>query len=104
MRAEAEGQGKTLKARLQVRGYDAIAQRVEAGLGVAVMPAANAKRFAQLFRIKVLRLDEPWAERDCLLAVRTQDLLPTVVQRFVAALCPATESVSAQSASGGAKT
>jgi DNA-binding transcriptional LysR family regulator len=88
MRAEAEGQGRTLKARLQVRGFDAIAQLVEAGLGVAVMPAAVAQRFAQLFRVKVLRLDEPWAERDYLLVVRQQDVLPTVVQRFVHALCP----------------
>ena len=88
MRAEAEGQGRALKARLQVRGFDAIAQLVEAGLGVAVMPAAVAQRFAQLFRVQVLPLNEPWAERDYLLAVRTQDVLPTVVQRFVDALCP----------------
>ena len=90
MRAEAEGRGLVLKARLQVRGFDAIAQLVEAGLGVAVMPAAVAQRFAQLFRIHVLKLDEPWAERDYLLAVRTQAVLPTVVQRFVDALCPPT--------------
>jgi DNA-binding transcriptional LysR family regulator len=88
MRAEAEGQGLVLKARLQVRGFDAIAQLVEAGLGVAVVPAAVAQRFAQLFRIQVLKLAEPWAERDYLLAVRQQDTLPTVVQRFVDALCP----------------
>ncbi|MDP3610413.1 MAG: LysR family transcriptional regulator [Rubrivivax sp.] len=89
MRAEAEGRGLVLKARLQVRGFDAIAQLVEAGLGVAVMPAAVALRFAQVFRIHVLTLDEPWAERDYLLAVRTQEVLPTVVQRFVDTLCPA---------------
>ena len=88
MRAEAEGQGRTLKARLQVRGFDAIAQLVEAGLGVAVMPAAVAHRFAQLFGVQVLPLDEPWAQRDYLLAVRTQEVLPAVVQRFVDALCP----------------
>jgi DNA-binding transcriptional LysR family regulator len=88
MRAEAEGQGRVLKARLQVRGFDAIAQLVEAGLGVAVLPAAVALRFAQLFRVAVIALDEPWAERDYLLAVRRQDVLPTVVQRFVDALCP----------------
>jgi DNA-binding transcriptional LysR family regulator len=88
MRAEAEGQGRTLKARLQVRGFDAIAQLVEAGLGVAVMPAAVAQRFAQVFRVKTLALDEAWAERDYLLAVRQQEVLPTVVQRFVDALCP----------------
>ena len=103
MRAEAEGQGKPLKARLQVRGFDAIAQLVEAGLGVAVMPAAVAQRLAQLFRIHVLRLDEPWAERDYLLAVRTQPVLPTVVQRFVDALCPTARPDPGQSAPGGAQ-
>jgi DNA-binding transcriptional LysR family regulator len=92
MRAEAEGQGRTLKARLQVRGFDAIAQLVEAGLGVAVMPAAVAQRFAQVFRVKTLALDEAWAERDYLLAVRQQEVLPAVVQRFVDALCPSAAS------------
>ena len=88
MRAEAEGQGKPLRARLQVRGFDAIAQLVEAGLGVAVMPAAVAHRFTQLFRVKVLALDEAWAERDYLMAVRGQEVLPMVVQRFLDSLCP----------------
>jgi DNA-binding transcriptional LysR family regulator len=88
MREEAQGQGRTLKSRLQVRGFDAIAQLVEAGLGVAVMPAAVAQRFAQLFRVKVVVLDEAWSQRDYLVAVRQQEVLPTVVQRFVDALCP----------------
>jgi DNA-binding transcriptional LysR family regulator len=103
MRAEAEGQGRTLKARLQVRGFDAIAQLVEAGLGVAVLPAAVAQRFAQLFRVRVLALDEPWAARDYLLAVRTQEVLPTVVQRFVDALCKTPTADPGQSVAGGRK-
>ena len=106
MRAEAEGQGRPLKARLQVRGFDAIAQLVDAGLGVAVLPAAVAQGLAQLFRVQVLGLDEAWAERDYLLAVRTQEVLPAVlpavVQRFVDALCPPIPAVT-QSLSGGAK-
>lgn len=103
MRAEAEGQGRTLKARLQVRGFDAIAQLVEAGLGVAVLPAAVAQRFAQIFRVEVLALDEPWAERDYLLTVRTQEVLPAVVQRFVDALCKTPTPDPGQSAVGGRK-
>jgi len=86
MREHAQERGRTLNARLQVRGFDAIAQLVEAGLGVAILPAAVAERFAHIFRIAVLTLDEPWARRDYLLAVRTQEVLPTVVQRFVTAL------------------
>ncbi|MBA4178214.1 MAG: transcriptional regulator [Leptothrix sp. (in: Bacteria)] len=98
MRAEAEGQGRPLKARLQVRGFDAIAQLVEAGLGVAVMPAAVAQRFAQLFRVQVLPLTDTWAERDYLLAVRRQEVLPAVVQRFVDALCPPVNAVGQSTA------
>ena len=88
MRDVAQAAGRTLKARLQVRGFDAIAQLVEAGLGVAVLPAGPARRFAKVFEIRVLPLDEPWARREYLLGVRTQEVLPTVLQRFVSALCP----------------
>lgn len=86
MREQAQERGRTLNARLQVRGFDAIAQLVDAGLGVAILPAAVAERFSRLFKIQVLTLDEPWAVRDYLLCVRTQEILPTVVQRFVQAL------------------
>lgn len=78
--------GRTLNARLQVRGFDAIAQLVEAGLGVAVLPAAVAARFARLFHIEVRPLAEPWAHRTYLLAARDQPVLPRVVQRFIEAL------------------
>lgn len=78
--------GRSLNARLQVRGFDAIAQLVDAGLGVALLPAAVAQRFAQLFAIQVRPLNEPWAQRQYLLATREQPVLPTVVQRFVEAL------------------
>jgi len=86
MRAEAEGAGRVLKARLSVRGFDAIAQLVEAGLGVAVVPRATAERLARVHAVKLIALAEPWARRDYLLAVRRQEVLPAVVQRFLDAL------------------
>lgn len=84
----ASSRGRTLKARLQVRGFDAIAQLVEAGMGVAVLPTAAVDRFSRLFKVKRVALAESWAVREYLLAVRTQEVLPTVVRRFVEALCP----------------
>jgi len=96
MRERAQALGRTLNVRVQVRGFDAIAQLVEAGLGVAVLPAVVAQRFARIFAVQPLALAEDWARRPYLLAVRTQEVLPAVVQRFVDALCPvlpaATES------------
>jgi DNA-binding transcriptional LysR family regulator len=81
--------GRTLNARLQVRGFDAIAQLVGEGLGVAVLPAAVAERFARLFAIAVRPLAEPWARRRYLLAAQRQEVLPAVVQRFVDTLARA---------------
>ena len=42
-----------------------------------------AERFARLFKIRVLRLDEAWAQRHYQLCVRTQEVLPAVLQRFI---------------------
>jgi DNA-binding transcriptional LysR family regulator len=75
--------GRPFNSRLQVRGFDAIAQLVEAGLGVAVLPDAVARRLARLFEIEVRALDEPWAHRRYLLAARAQAVLPAAVQRFI---------------------
>jgi DNA-binding transcriptional LysR family regulator len=86
MRQRAMAQGRSLRARLQVRGFDAIAQLVDAGLGVAVLPAGVAQRFARLFDIEVRPLAEAWARRRYLLAARQQEVLPTVVQRFIDSL------------------
>ncbi len=95
MRERAQALGRTLNVRLQVRGFDAIAQLVEAGLGVAVLPAVVAQRFARIFAVQPLVLQEDWARRPYLLAVRTQEVLPAVVQRFVESLCPGTATRSA---------
>jgi len=88
MREQAQARGRTLKARLQVRGFDAIAQLVEAGLGVAVLPEGPAERFSRVFKLRLLRLDESWAAREYRLGVAQQERMPAVLQRFVDALCP----------------
>ncbi|MBP6903057.1 MAG: LysR family transcriptional regulator [Burkholderiaceae bacterium] len=93
MRERAQALGRTLNVRVQVRGFDAIAQLVEAGLGVAVLPAVVAQRFARIFAVTPLALAEDWARRPYLLAVREQAVQPAVVQRFIDALRPAAAEV-----------
>jgi hypothetical protein len=55
-----------------------------------VLPAAVAERFAKVFRVQPLKLNEDWALRRYLLAVRRQDVLPPSLRRFVDTLCPVT--------------
>lgn len=86
MLAHAQQRNRVLQARLQVRGFDAIAQLVEAGLGVALLPAAVAERLSRSFDVKVLLLSEPWAKRQYFIAARRQQVQPAAVQRFIEAL------------------
>ena len=51
--------------------------------------AVVAHRFARIFTVQPLVPDEDCARQPSLLAVRIQEVLPTVVQRFVEALCGA---------------
>ncbi len=102
MRERAKALGRTLNVRVQVHGFDAIAQLVEAGLGVAVLPAVVAARFAQVFRVTPVALLDDWAQRRYLLAVREQEVLPAVVQRFVDALCPVVTAEPDESREPGA--
>jgi DNA-binding transcriptional LysR family regulator len=59
MRARAKAAGRPLKARLVVRGFDAIAQAVEAGPGVAEMPATTAEPLARLHAVDALAQESP---------------------------------------------
>jgi DNA-binding transcriptional LysR family regulator len=96
MLEHAQRCNRVLQVRLQVRGFDAIAQLVEAGLGVALLPADVAKRLARYFNVKVLPLNEPWAQRQYVVAARTQSVQPAAVQRFLDALGLSMLSLSGQ--------
>lgn len=92
MLQRAQALGRTLKARMQVHGFDAIAQLVEAGLGVAVLPARVAERFARVFAVQPLVLREDWAHRDYSIAVQAQPVLPPPVRHFIDLLSPTGEN------------
>lgn len=92
MLQRAQALGRTLNARMQVHGFDAIAQLVEAGLGVAVLPAVVARRFAKVFRVQPLALQEDWARRQYLIAVKAQPVLPPPIRHFIDTLSPTGET------------
>jgi DNA-binding transcriptional LysR family regulator len=98
MRERAQALGRTLNERIQVRGFEAIAQLVETGLGVAILPAVVAERASRVFGVVALPLNEDWARRQYLLAVRPQPVLPTVLQRFIDTLSPPATSPPSQAA------
>jgi DNA-binding transcriptional LysR family regulator len=78
----AEGE-TSLRVRIQVRSFDAICQMVSAGFGLAVLPQEAARPLARSLGLSIIGIEEAWARRELLLAVRDFEALPRVSRALV---------------------
>ncbi len=77
--------GARLRFRARLRDFDAVCRLVAAGVGLAVVPEAAAKRCARTMAIKSIRLRDDWAAaRKLAICVRDLNALPRPVQQLVA--------------------
>ncbi len=74
---------RTPKLRIQVNSFDALCLMVEAGLGIGIVPQGAAKPYFKGLRIRSIILDEPWADRDLKICVRSLEALPTAAKLLV---------------------
>ncbi len=74
---------RTPKLRIQVNSFDALCLMVEAGLGIGIVPKGAAKPYFKGLRIRSIILDEPWANRDLKICVRSMDALPVAARLLV---------------------
>jgi DNA-binding transcriptional LysR family regulator len=84
----ARDQGRTLKGRIHVAGFDAVARLVGQGVGVAVMPKSAASRLQAERNIALVALTEAWADNPLHLCVRAIDELSPGARALVEALAP----------------
>lgn len=70
----AERSGTVLNLRYRVTSFDSIAQMVIAGLGIAITPAGVLQAIPHP-RLVGIPLDEPWARRTQMIAIRDRELL-----------------------------
>jgi DNA-binding transcriptional LysR family regulator len=78
--------GVSLHMSTRTSGFDAISRMVAAGLGIAVVPESVATSYAESLNVKVLKLDERWAERRLMVCVRSIDALTPAAAAFLAHL------------------
>lgn len=77
--------GGKMKTRIHVRSNHAICRMVGAGLGIAICPLESVRSYKQSQDIRGLELDEPWAQRQLVLAVRSgEEGLAGAAQLFLA--------------------
>jgi DNA-binding transcriptional LysR family regulator len=74
--------GVRLRIRARLRGFDAICQMVEAGVGLAIIPDAAARRYSRSTRIKAVRMTDPWTSRRLAICTRGRQSLPRPVQQL----------------------
>lgn len=79
----AAADGIVLAERVRVSGFDGVRRMVEAGLGVAILPAAVALPYAGLLRIETRPLLDDWAERKLVLCTRDPATLSAAARVLV---------------------
>jgi DNA-binding transcriptional LysR family regulator len=75
--------GVRLHVRARLRDFDAICRLVAAGVGVAVMPEAAARRCAQSMPLAVLAIRDSWANRQLVICARSFKSLPKPAKLLV---------------------
>ena len=66
----AEKLGKQMRLRIQVRSYDAMCQMIAVNLGIGVLPYEACAAQIRAMNLKVVQLDDSWAKRNLLLAMK----------------------------------
>src|SRR6202158_3975673 len=75
--------GVRLRFRARLRDFDAICQMVAAGVGVAVVPEAAARRCARSMSILMIKIRAPWANRKLAICARSFSTLPRPAKQLV---------------------
>ncbi len=75
--------GVRLHVRARLRDFDAICRMVSAGVGVAVVPEAAARRCAQSMPLTLLAIRDSWASRQLVICARSFKSLPKPAKLLV---------------------
>lgn len=84
----ARDQGRSLKGRIHVAGFDAMARLIGRGVGLGVMPESAARRLEQAQGLAVIRLDDAWADNPLHICVRAPEQLSPSARALLSALLP----------------
>jgi DNA-binding transcriptional LysR family regulator len=75
--------GVRLRTRARLRDFDAICQLVAAGVGIAVVPEAAARRCAQSMPVAPIAIKDAWANRQLVICARSFKALPKPAKQLV---------------------
>lgn len=83
MAAAAVAEGKPLRLRMQLKGFDVVARMIQAGLGIGLLPEAVARNFSRSMKLRLLPLTDGWARRRMWVCVKDLSSLPASARQLV---------------------
>lgn len=93
--------GRALRLRVRVDSLDTVCAMVAAGVGVAIVPEATARRHRRALPFATLRLREAWSIRELALVVRDSRRLPKPARQLFEVLRGASEPPATNATGGG---
>jgi DNA-binding transcriptional LysR family regulator len=81
-----------MKFRIEVGSIEAACRMVALEVGIAMVPASAAARYAQAHGIRVVELRDDWAQRSLQVCVRNLEELPVFARNLVEMLVAASPS------------
>jgi DNA-binding transcriptional LysR family regulator len=86
MAAAAVAEGKPLRLRMQLKGFDVVARMIQAGLGIGLLPEVVARNFSRSMKLRIVPLTDGWARRRMWICVKDYAALPASARQLVDAL------------------
>ena len=83
---QASRLGRNMHCKIRLRSFEAVCRMVASGAGVAILPETAARRSGSLEALRVVALNDGWADRKLLICVRDHASLPVHVRELVGAL------------------
>ncbi|UIF90575.1 LysR substrate-binding domain-containing protein [Cupriavidus sp. UYPR2.512] len=74
---------RTLRWRVQVSNFETACRMIEANVGVGVLPETTASRHAKTMALRIVQLNDEWAERKLQVCVADLDALPLFARKLV---------------------
>ena len=74
---------RTLRWRIQVSNFETACRMIEANVGVGVLPEGTARRHAKTMALRLVALEDGWAERQLQICVADLDALPRFARDLV---------------------
>ena len=82
----AEKEGQHMHMRVQVRSFDAMCHMIAAGLGIGVLPLGACASQVEALKLKVIPLQDSWANRKLVIAFNPQRALSPSAELLLSAL------------------